>query len=552
MRERSQWLRFVSVSCVGVLVAVTAGISAEVDEQEQQQAVQYGVQFLLDGVQLVLEQEEDPFVGQLKKLGGKPLGGGARGSWSPDGARIAFGGEPFNAGVRIYDVKKGETTELVSPGKDPAWSPKDGRWIAYTREVESDYVGAEEEICLIEASGGEPRKLADGVFATWSADATTVYFYSRSTQQVMSLRIDRPDAEPTVLWDVPLQSIPFHFYPVVSPDGRCVALKDGDEVQVIEMKTGKTLHTCPAEGWRGFLAGWSPDGKRLAFGPFGGEEGGLWVLEMAGGQSRQLLPGWSTLPCWSPDGSRLAFDFRSRVLGYKVWVLDTKALGESAGPADKQCPRKGLKLLAFDGFDGKLGLNWKPVRHDPTHVSLTKDPGALTITTQRGSIHGDEKNDAAGDGLQAKNLFLIENPLAANTDFTITLAVKKFEPQTYYHQVALLCYDDDDNYLKWSYEHSWRAPDTQNFVLVRESDQQPEHDLVLNKPGLNRFWMRVAKRGDTYQCAWSTDGKNFEVVGEKTFGNGAPKYLGFLAKNGGNPQAAEIEVFIDSFKVRAP
>ena len=27
---------------------------------------------------------------------------------------------------------------------------------------------------------------------------------------------------------------------------------------------------------------------------------------------------------------------------------------------------------ALDTFDGKLTLNWKPVRHDPSHVSLTK------------------------------------------------------------------------------------------------------------------------------------------------------------------------------------
>jgi hypothetical protein len=33
-----------------------------------------------------------------------------------------------------------------------------------------------------------------------------------------------------------------------------------------------------------------------------------------------------------------------------------------------------------------------------------KNPGKLTITTQRGSIHADEKNDAYGEGIQAKNL----------------------------------------------------------------------------------------------------------------------------------------------------
>ncbi len=547
MRERSQWLWYVSVSCVGVLIAASAAIAAEtVGQQKQPERIHFGIGALL-------EQDSDPYVDEVEKLGGKPLGGGARGSWSPDGTRIAFGRDPFNVGVQIYEVRTGIYTNLVAPGKDPAWSPKDGRFIVYTREVEpAGNLGSREEICLIEAAGGEPRKLAEGVFATWNADGTTVYFYSRPTRQMMSLRIDEAGAEPKVLWKVPWDNVPFHFYPVVSPDGRCVALKDGDEVQVIEMKTGKKLRTFAAEGWRGFLAGWSADGKRVAFGPFGGERGGLWVLDMAGGPARQLLPGWSTLPCWSPDGSKLAFDFRSRVEGYQVWVMDTKVFGETGKSAARPCCRKGPKLLAVDEFDGKLGLNWKPVRHDPSHVSLTKNPGSLTITTQRGSIHGDEKNDPAGDGLQAKNLFLIENPLAADVDFTITLAVRKFKPETHYHQVALLCYDDDDNYLKWSYEHSWRQRDTQNFVLVRESDQQPQHDLVLDKPGLNRFWMRVAKRGDTFRCALSTDGKKFEVVGEKPFGNGAVKYLGFLAKNGGNPRAAEIDVSIDSFEVRTP
>ncbi len=60
---------------------------------------------------------------------------------------------------------------------------------------------------------------------------------------------------------------------------------------------------------------------------------------------------------------------------------------------------------ALDAFDGKLGLNWKPVRPDPTHVSLTKTPGALTITTQRGSIHGAETKDEFGGVLKAKNLY---------------------------------------------------------------------------------------------------------------------------------------------------
>ena len=65
-------------------------------------------------------------------------------------------------------------------------------------------------------------------------------------------------------------------------------------------------------------------------------------------------------------------------------------------------PVTAWPVAAFDGFDGRFDLPWKPIRHDPTHVSLDKHRGKLTIITQRGSIHGDEKNDTYGGGIQAK------------------------------------------------------------------------------------------------------------------------------------------------------
>ena len=88
-----------------------------------------------------------------------------------------------------------------------------------------------------------------------------------------------------------------------------------------------------------------------------------------------------------------------------------QAVGRKA-KLEVEAPSEGWVLLAYDGFDGKLGLNWKPVRPDPSHVSLTKTPGALTITTQRGSIHGEETKDEYGEGIQAKNIYVIDNPLA--------------------------------------------------------------------------------------------------------------------------------------------
>ena len=56
----------------------------------------------------------------------------------------------------------------------------------------------------------------------------------------------------------------------------------------------------------------------------------------------------------------------------------------------------------YDGFNGKFALDWKVVRADADHVSLKKVPGALVITTQRGSIHGKEKDDKLSEGLRAR------------------------------------------------------------------------------------------------------------------------------------------------------
>src|SRR6266702_4335946 len=84
-----------------------------------------------------------------------------------------------------------------------------------------------------------------------------------------------------------------------------------------------------------------------------------------------------------------------------------------------------FRFLSHESFDEKLHLDWQPVRNDADHVSLTKHPGKLTITTQQGTIHGDEK--AAGEP-SAKNLFVMPNPLAKDADFVISTCISEFTP----------------------------------------------------------------------------------------------------------------------------
>ena len=224
-------------------------------------------------------------------------------------------------------------------------------------------------------------------------------------------------------------------------------------------------------------------------------------------------------------------------------------LAVAAAPIPK--PGPGSSIF-HDDFNGKFTLNWKVVRPEPDHVSFKKVPGALVITTQRGSIHGKEKEDKLSEGMRAKNIHLIDIPFAKNVDWVATTSVSDFHPNTIYQQAGMIVYDGDDDYLKWDYEYNYQLGQGQRFMLVAETDGNPAHETPkLTESGLKRYWLRLTKHGDKYEYAWSGDGKKWNVAGERTWGNGQPKRVGIIAKNGGNKNAAEIDATFRFFELKA-
>ncbi|MCX7424118.1 MAG: WD40 repeat domain-containing protein, partial [Planctomycetia bacterium] len=285
---------------------------------------------------VVLHHAEEPrLVGELKRLGAVFLAKGARPSWSPDATRIVYVSVP-DSELQILDLVTGKVRSLGEIGRDPAWLPIPGRWIAYTsgRQI-AEFMGTrsrsaplldaprgDEEIRLIDSSGGPPRKMAEGYAPAWSADAKTLYFISGEDQKVKSVEV-KDDGSPGTIKD--LFGISIHsLVAAISPAGRRVAYLGDGRLVVADREGDKTMPTWPVRHLRDWLLGWSPDGKQL-----GGINvwgfGGLVFLNQDTGRAVRLGAGEVVAPAWSPDGSMIAFNAHL-VYGSEIWMIDAKAL----------------------------------------------------------------------------------------------------------------------------------------------------------------------------------------------------------------------------------
>jgi Tol biopolymer transport system component len=246
----------------------------------------------------------------------KLVSGGWKGTFSPDGTKLAYGTKD-RSGLVLRDLRSGEVTEIVEAGKDATWSP-DGKWIAFVKEPRYDaYTG--EEIWLLSPEDGATRKLADGGFPQWSSDGKKLFFHSRKKRAIYAISVDQEQAEPELFYDNALS-----YYPAISPDEKQIAFGRGGMLTIVDRETGDTVLTWPTPGARGLLPAWSPDGTLLAFGGFNTDQIGVWVLDPKRKRARRFVKGAYTMPCWSPDGSKLLFDYRDDE--WEIWSIDVKML----------------------------------------------------------------------------------------------------------------------------------------------------------------------------------------------------------------------------------
>lgn len=235
--------------------------------------------------------------------------------WQPKisgtGAPVVYGSN----GIEILDIDSGKIRLLVSSGKDPVWSP-DGRYIAFVRWPKLGAYSAE-DIWLIPAMGGEPRRLAMGTWPSWASDSKRVFFRAHADKMLCSISIEDHNAQPRQLISCPGR------YPGVSPDEKYVAYAEGNELRIMEMSTGnvvtKWTAPCPETG---MLVKWLPDGKEIFIGCFLDSDLGLWCFDVQRKEAWQIFDAPVMRGSLSLDRSRIAIDLRFPFGGIWLAKLD--------------------------------------------------------------------------------------------------------------------------------------------------------------------------------------------------------------------------------------
>ena len=157
-----------------------------------------------------------------------------------------------------------------------------------------------------------------------------------------------------------------------------------------------------------------------------------------------------------------------------------------------------------------IGKPWEWVRENKSAYNLTKNAGALTITSEVGDVSENSNN--------AKNLLL----QSANNDWTIDTKLVCSRVPSQPENAGILVYENDDNFVKLVLRAVTKT--------TRQTGVQPGTiDLLIEENGIAKsmasfnlrkeitasspLMLRLEKNGSVYTAYYSLDGEKFEKMG---------------------------------------
>lgn len=289
-----------------------------------------------DGTRLglaILKQNADLWKLPVSPVSGKPTGPAqevitttredSRGSWSPDGAMIAFNSDrEGEMNLWLYSLADGSTRQLTrNAGGDfqPTWSP-DGKTIVFFSSRSGDA-----DIWTVDVQTGNLVRLTTGnsidINPFYSPDGRYIAYQSDSTgrPEVWVMNSDGTGARQLtrvgvrghfVRWNKSGSAVVFRS-PYGDKPAVLQAFINGDEPQPLPEITG------------GSHISYSPDYQSIM--DVVGHKT-LWISPVAGGQPQKVFEFEDKdvridYPVWSPDGKWVLFD-RFRPQGGDIWMME--------------------------------------------------------------------------------------------------------------------------------------------------------------------------------------------------------------------------------------
>ncbi|QXE33746.1 amidohydrolase family protein [Streptomyces sp. GMY02] len=199
----------------------------------------------------------------------------------------------------------------------------DGRAVVTGADVHAlrtSWISADE--LLYTANGRVQRLRLDGEGASRTTSAVASGTTSRTVDFSATVTLERPPWRHRVrdFTSTAVQQVKGIASPVVSPDGERIAFRALNALWVTGTRPGDVPVRLVDDGFFASDPDWSPDGTALVHVSDRAGTAALWRQDLAGGEPVRLtrLAGAQLTPRWSPDGTKIAYQDENG----GTWVLD--------------------------------------------------------------------------------------------------------------------------------------------------------------------------------------------------------------------------------------